>query len=81
MMNTQTAESVDLEQESFTAIIDPTKVDAENLKTLGRFLDDEDLERLAAGESFSVTIHRGSHTDAEWENWKAALLLAAVENG
>ena len=81
MTNTQTTEAVDLGQEAFTATIDPAKVDAETLETLGRFLDDDDLEKLAAGESFSVTIHRGSHTDAEWQEWKAALLLAAVENG
>ena len=81
MTNTQTTESVDLKPESFTATIDPAKVDPENLETLGRFLDDEDLEKLAAGESFSVTIHRGSHSDAEWQEWKAALLLAAVEGG
>ena len=35
MMNTQTTESVDLKPESFTATIDPAKVDADTLETLG----------------------------------------------
>ena len=71
MTNTQTTESVDLEQESFTATIDPAKVDADNLETLGRFLDDDDLEKLAGGESFTVTIHRSQpERRRNGRNWK-----------
>ena len=81
MTNTQTTESVDLKPESFTVTIDPAKVDADTLETLGGFLDDEALEKLAGGESFTVTIHRGSHSDQEWENWKNAVVAAAMTSG
>ncbi|MCY4026286.1 MAG: hypothetical protein OXH75_08235 [Acidobacteria bacterium] len=81
MTNAQPAESTDLNQESFTATIDPAKVDPENLGTLGRFLDDEALEKLAGGESYTVTIHRTSQSDQEWENWKNAVLAAAFSGG
>ena len=81
MTNAQPAESTDLHQESFTMTIDPAKVDPENLGTLGRFLDDEALEKLAGGESYTVTIHRTSQTDQEWQNWKNAVLAAAFSGG
>ena len=81
MMNTQTTESVDLKPESFTATIDPAKLDADTLETLGGFLDDEALEKLAAGQSFTVTIHRTSQGDQEWENWKNSVLAAAMAGG
>lgn len=81
MTNTQTTEAVDLKAESFTATIDPAKVDAENLKTLGRFLDDEALEKLAGGESYTVTINRTGQSDQEWENWKNAVMAAAMGGG
>ena len=81
MTNAQPAESADLNQESFTATIDPAKVDPENLGLLGRFLDDDALEKLAGGESYSVTIHRTSQTDQEWQNWKNAVLAAAFSGG
>ncbi len=77
MMNTQTTESVDLKQDAFTVTIDPAKVDAESRKTLGRFLDDDALEKLAGGESFSVTINRNNLSDQEWEDWKRAVMAAA----
>ena len=80
-MNTQTTESTDLQQDSFTVTIDPAKVDAESRKTLGGFLDDEALEKLAGGESFTVTIHRTSQSDQEWQNWKNAMLAAAYSGG
>ena len=78
MTNAQQAESADLKQESFTLTIDPAKVDADTRETLGRFLDDEALEKLAGGESYSVTINRGSLSDQEWENWKRAVQAAAM---
>ena len=78
MMNTQTTEPVDLKQDSFTVTIDPAKVDAESRKTLGRFLDDEALEKLAGGESYSVTINKGNLSDQEWEDWKRAVQAAAM---
>ena len=78
MMNTQTTESADLNQDSFTVTIDPAKVDAESRKTLGRFLDDEALEKLAGGESYSVTINKGNLSDQEWEDWKRAVQAAAL---
>lgn len=81
MMNTQTTESVDLKPESFTATIDPAKVDADTLETLRGFLDDDALEKLAGGESYTVTIHRTSQSDQEWENWKNAVLAAAYSGG
>ena len=81
MTNTQTTESVDLDQESLTVTIDPAKVDADNLETLGRFLDDDALEKLAGGESYTVTIHRTSQSDQEWENWKNAVMAAAYSGG
>ena len=81
MMNTQTTESVDPGQDSFTVTIDPAKVDAEKLKTLEGFLDDEALEKLAGGESYTVTIHRTSQSDQEWQNWKNAVLAAAFSGG
>ncbi len=81
MMDTQTAESVDPGQDSFTVNIDPAKLDAEKLETLGGFLDDEALEKLAGGESYSVTIHRTTQTDQEWQNWKNAVMAAAFSGG
>ena len=81
MMNTQTAESVDPGQDSFTVTIDPAKVDVEKLKTLEGFLDDEALEKLAGGESYTVTIHRTSQSDQEWQNWKNAVTAAAFSGG
>ena len=81
MMNTQTTESVDATQESLTVTIDPAKVDADSLKTLGGFLDDDALEKLAGGESYTVTIHRTIQSDQEWENWKNAVLAAAFSGG
>ncbi len=81
MTDTQTTESVEFKPESFTMTIDPAKVDAESLKTLGGFLDDEALEKLAGGESYTVTIHRTSQTDQEWQNWKNAVLAAAFSGG
>lgn len=81
MTNAQPAESADIQQESFTLTIDPAKVGAENLETLGRFLDDEALEKLAGGESYTVTIHRTSQSDQEWENWKNAVMAAAFSGG
>ena len=81
MTNAQTTESADVKPESFTATIDPAKIDAESLKTLGRFLDDEALEKLAGGESYTVTIHRTSQSDQEWENWKNAVMAAAFSGG
>ena len=81
MMNTQATESVDPGQESLTVTIDPAKVDAESLKTLGGFLDDDALEKLAGGESYTVTIHRTSQSDQEWENWKNAVMAAAFSGG
>ena len=81
MMNTQPTESADLKQESFTVTIDPAKVDAENLKTLEGFLDDEALEKLAGGESYSVTIRRGNLNDQEWQSWKDAVAAAAMSGG
>ncbi len=81
MMNTQTAESADLKQDSFTVTIDPAKVDVEKLKTLEGFLDDEALEKLAGGESYTVTIHRTSQSDTEWDNWKRAVTAAAMGGG
>ena len=81
MMNTQTTESVDPGQDSFTVTIDPAKVDAEKLKTFEGFLDDEALEKLAGGESYTVTIHRTSQNDQEWQNWKNAVLAAAFSGG
>ena len=81
MMNTQTTESVDPGQDSFTVTIDPAKLDAENRKTLGRFLDDDALEKLAGGDSHTVTIHRGTLNDEQWQNWKNAVTLAAMSGG
>ena len=81
MMNTQTTESVDPGQDSFTVAIDPAKLDAENRKTLGRFLDDDALEKLAGGESYTVTIHRTNQNDQEWQNWKNAVMAAAFSGG
>ena len=78
MTNTQTTESVDLKPESFTVTIDPAKVDADTLETLGGFLDDEALEKLAGGESYTVTINRTSQSDQEWQDWKNAVLAAAL---
>ena len=53
----------------------------ENVETLGGFLDDEALEKLAGGESFTVTIHRTSQSDQEWESWKNEVLAAAYGGG
>ena len=81
MTNTQTTESVDLKPESFTATIDPSKLDADTLETLEGFLDDDALEKLAGGETFTVTIHRTSQSDEVWENWKRNVMAAAMAGG
>ena len=74
--NTQVHETADPEPETFTVTIDPTKVDPEKTQVLGRFLDDAQLEKLAGGETFTVTIERGPGSgvsDQEWTDWKNAL--------
>ena len=74
--NTQAHVTVDPEPETFTVTIDPTKVDPGKTQVLGRFLDDAQLEKLAGGERFTVTIERNSGdglSDQEWTNWKNAL--------
>ena len=75
-MNTQVHETADAEPETLTVTIDPTKVDPGKTQVLGRFLDDAQLEKLAGGERFTVTIERNSGSgvsDEEWTNWKNAL--------
>ena len=74
--NTQVHETADPEPETFTVTIDPTKVDPGKTQVLGRFLDDAQLEKLAGGETFSVTIERTSGSgvsDQESREWKNAL--------
>ena len=74
--NTQAHVTVDPEPETFTVTIDPTKVDPGKTQVLGRFLDDAQLEKLAGGEAFTVTIERDSGsgvTDQYWQDWKNAL--------
>ena len=76
MTNTQAYVTADPEPETLTVTIDPTKVNPEKIQVLGRFLDDAQLEKLAGGERFTVTIERNSGdglSDQEWTNWKNAL--------
>ena len=76
MTNTQAHVTADPEPETLTVTIDPTKVNPEKIQVLGRFLDDAQLEKLAGGERFTVTIERNSGSgvsDQEWTNWKNAL--------